>query len=78
MLRKRSRRENQDPPHSPTDQKLCENKAGFDCLPQANVVRKQQRHARHFKSLQQWNELKVIHLHRAKKGRGDRRVWRAA
>src|SRR5208282_1158045 len=78
LLRKRCRRENQAPPHSPTDQKFCENEARFDRLTQTNVVCQQQRDARHFKGFQQWNELKIIDLHRAKKRRRDWCIWRAA
>ena len=58
--------------------KLRENEAGFDCLPQAHVVREQQRDAWHLKGFQQGNELKIIHLDRAKEGCGDWCIWRPA
>ena len=47
-------------------------------FPKPDVVREQQRHAWHLKGFQQRNELKVIHLHRAKEGCGDGCIWRPA
>src|ERR1039458_4352698 len=66
LLCERRGRENQDPPHTAADQQFRENEASLDCLSQADVVREQQRYAWHLKGFQQRNELKVIHLDRAK------------
>jgi hypothetical protein len=61
-----------------TDQQFREDEAGFDCLPQAHVIREQQRDPWHFKGFQQWNELKVIHLDGAEEGCRYWCIWRTA
>jgi hypothetical protein len=72
LLTERGRGQNQNAAHSTTDQKFSQNQASFDRFSEANIVGYQQRDPRHLQCLEKWDQLEVIHLHRAEEWRRDR------
>ena len=65
----RSRCQDEDALDSPADEQLAQDEAGFDGLAEAHVIGDEQAHARHLQRLEQGNELKILDLNRAVKGR---------